>query len=144
MSKIIIEKNNNVTPTKERTEKEILRYDAQMRVAVLGQMFMEALEDFKKETGISIMKTTPISSVVSYCEKGVVPIYNAYFNANGDEGMRSIENEYLNLMSLIKTNKTIGKFSILSQTLVARNLDAKSMDATTHRILKKHNLNFLK
>lgn len=141
---------------KESTKKEIeaikadskLRemYEAQLRVAVLGQLFLEAIEDYESNGGPKLKVGEKTSKIVNYIEKRIAPIYDAYYltdKTEQKETLRSIEKMYEQTIFHVKNHHSINRLAYYTNLLTAIELEKDTMRATIHRILKKHKIKFI-
>ena len=141
---------------KESTKKEIESiktdsklkemYEAQLRVAVLGQLFMEAIEDYESTGGPKLKVGEKTSKIVNYIEKRIAPIYDAYYltdKSEQKETLRNIERVYEQTIFHVKNHHSVTRLAYYTNLLTALELEESTMRATIHRILKKHKVNFI-
>lgn len=144
MSKINIKKTTEEEKQQTKIDPRVRkRYDAQLRLAVLGQLFLEAAEDFERFSNLKIIDKSKVTKTIVYCEKQIPNIYNAYYESDPETTM-AIMNEYENILNTLKNLGSFGQFVNRSQIIQASLLDKETMLATTHRILKKNNIDFIK
>ena len=141
---------------KESTKKEIESiktdsklkemYEAQLRVAVLGQLFMEAIEDYESTGGPKLKVGEKTSKIVNYIEKRIAPIYDAYYltdKSEQKETLSNIEIVYEHSIFHVKNHHSVTRLAYYTNLLTALELEESTMRATIHRILKKHKVNFI-
>lgn len=103
---------------------------------ILMQMLLENLEQLqgthydRQQIKQQVKKTIALISPLAERD------YNIVFR-NGQEDVQSIISEYEKLVSFISLQKLPQKV-VLSQMVEAFNYDPHTIEATTHRIIKKH------
>lgn len=123
------------------------RQEAQLRVAVLGQLFMEALEDYEYNGGPKLKVGEKIPKIVKYIENGIKPIYDAYYK-NDDSEMKETT-RFIEATYDMAIKQVVGHHNFLSLAYntnlwEAIRLDHKTVTATVHRILTKNKVTFIK
>ena len=120
--------------TKEQKEKDILDL---LEIIILMMMLVEKIEGFQLENHYNKMQ---IKHVLKKTLQTITPLaerdYEIVFN-NGSEETLQIITEYENLVAQIRDFNVPQKV-ILTQMIQAFNLEKDTIEATTHRILKKH------
>jgi len=106
-------------------------------IIILMMMLVEKIEDFKINNHYNKMQ---IKSVLKKALQTITPLaerdYSIVFN-NGENETLQIISEYENLIAQIRDFNVPQKV-ILTQMIQAFNLDKDTIEATTHRIIKKH------
>ena len=106
-------------------------------IIILMMMFVEKIEDFQINNHYNKMH---IKSVLKKALQTITPLaerdYAIVFN-NGENETLKIISEYENLIAQIRDFNLPQKV-ILTQMIQAFNLDKDTIEATTHRIIKKH------
>lgn len=106
-------------------------------IIILNMMLVEKLEDFQLT---SFYNKGSIKNKIKALMKDLEPIanrdYTTVFN-NGETETQQIISEYERMVAQIR-DKTVPEKVILTQLVEAYNLDKKTIEATCHRILKKH------
>lgn len=120
---------------------QILPPDSQLlkalKIIVGSQLLVEDLEDLKEVTMYNKQKVKQLANQLikelsKVCEKD----YNAIFGL--DEKLTlNIAYEYDKLITMV-AQKNIPEIVELSQICEAYSLDRKTMESTSHRIIKKH------
>lgn len=107
-----------------------------LETIILMQMLLENLETLQG----THYNRQQIKQQIKAMVKLVAPLaerdYNIVFN-NGEQDTQNIIFEYEKLVSFISLQKLPQKVA-LSQLVEAFNLDKKQIEATCHRIIKKH------
>ena len=106
-------------------------------IIILMMMLVEKIEDFQINNHYNKMQ---IKSVLKKALQTITPLaerdYSIVFN-NGENETLQIISEYENLIAQIRDFNLPQKV-ILTQMIQAFNLDKDTIEATTHRIIKKH------
>ena len=106
-------------------------------IIILKMMLVEKIENFQIENHYNKMQ---IKNVLKKALQTITPLaerdYEIVFN-NGSEETLQIITEYENLVAQIRDFNVPQKV-ILTQMIQAFNLEKDVIEATTHRILKKH------
>ena len=106
-------------------------------IIILMMMLVEKIEDFQINNHYNKMQ---IKSVLKKALQTITPLaerdYAIVFN-NGENETLQIISEYENLIAQIRDFNLPQKV-ILTQMIQAFNLDKDTIEATTHRIIKKH------
>jgi hypothetical protein len=107
-------------------------------IVILMQMLVEKIENFQIENHYNKMQ---IKSCLKKSLSVIAPLaerdYGIVFK-NGEFETQNIIREYENLVSQIRDFDVPSKV-ILTQMIQAFNLEKETIEATTHRVLKKHN-----
>lgn len=118
----------------EQNEKDLLDL---LDIIILMFMLVEKIEGFQLENHYNKMQ---IKNVLKKALQTITPLaerdYEIVFN-NGSEETLQIITEYENLVAQIRDFNVPQKV-ILTQMIQAFNLEKDTIEATTHRILKKH------
>lgn len=119
--------------TEEQKREDILNL---LDIVILMMMLVEKLESFQIESGfnkrqIKLETRKFLKLITPLAEQG----YSIIFK-NSQEGTNDTIREYENFIAQIRDLKMPNKI-ILSRILLALELDPKTIEATTHRILKK-------
>ena len=118
----------------EQNEKDLLDL---LDIIILMFMLVEKIEGFQLENHYNKMQ---IKHVLKKALQTITPLaerdYEIVFN-NGSEETLQIITEYENLVAQIRDFNVPQKV-ILTQMIQAFNLEKDTIEATTHRILKKH------
>lgn len=118
----------------EQKEKDLLDL---LDIIILMFMLVEKIEGFQLENHYNKMQ---IKHVLKKTLQTITPLaerdYEIVFN-NGSEETLQIITEYENLVAQIRDFNVPQKV-ILTQMIQAFNLEKDTIEATTHRILKKH------
>ena len=108
-----------------------------LETIILMQMLVENLELLQgthyNRQQIKVQVKALLKTVAPLAERD----YNIVFS-NGEHDTQQIIKEYEKLVSFISLQQLPSKVA-LSQIIEAWNLDNKTIEATTHRIIKKHN-----
>ena len=106
-----------------------------LETIILMQMLIENLEMLQgthyNKSNLKVKLKTLISEVSPLAERD----YNIVFN-NGESETQGIIKEYEKMVSFISLQQLPSKVA-LSQIVEAWNLEPKTIEATTHRIIKK-------
>ena len=106
-------------------------------IIILMMMLVEKIEDFQINNHYNKMQ---IKSVLKKALQTITPLaerdYSIVFN-NGENETLQIISEYEKLIAQIRDFNVPQKV-ILTQMIQAFNLDKDTIEATTHRIIKKH------
>lgn len=106
-----------------------------LETIILMQMLIENLEMLQgthyNKSNLKVKLKTLIKEVSPLAERD----YNIVFN-NGESETQEIIKEYEKMVSFISLQQLPSKVA-LSQTVEAWNLEPKTIEATTHRIIKK-------
>jgi hypothetical protein len=106
-------------------------------IIILMMMLVEKIEDFQINNHYNKMQ---IKSVLKKALQTITPLaerdYSIVFQ-NGENETLQIISEYENLVAQIRDFNVPQKV-ILTQMIQAFNLDKETIEATTHRIIKKH------
>ena len=106
-------------------------------IIILMMMLVEKIEDFQINNHYNKMQ---IKSVLKKALQTITPLaerdYAIVFN-NGENETLQIISEYEKLIAQIRDFNLPQKV-ILTQMIQAFNLDKDTIEATTHRIIKKH------
>jgi hypothetical protein len=120
--------------TKEQKEKDLLDL---LDIIIHMFMLVEKIEGFQIENHYNKMQ---IKSVLNKALQVITPLaerdYQIVFR-NGESETLQIMSEYENLIAQIRDFNVPQKV-ILTQMIQAFNLERGVIEATTHRILKKH------
>ena len=120
--------------TKEQKEKDLLDL---LDIIIHMFMLVEKIEGFQLENHYNKMQ---IKSVLNKALQVITPLaerdYQIVFR-NGESETLQIMSEYENLIAQIRDFNVPQKV-ILTQMIQAFNLERGVIEATTHRILKKH------
>ncbi len=120
--------------TKEQKEKDLLDL---LDIIIHMFMLVEKIEGFQLENHYNKMQ---IKSVLNKALQVITPLaerdYQIVFR-NGESETLQIISEYENLIAQIRDFNVPQKV-ILTQMIQAFNLERGVIEATTHRILKKH------
>ena len=120
--------------TKEQKEKDLLDL---LEIIIHMFMLVEKIEGFQLENHYNKMQ---IKSVLNKALQVITPLaerdYQIVFR-NGESETLQIMSEYENLIAQIRDFNVPQKV-ILTQMIQAFNLERGVIEATTHRILKKH------
>jgi hypothetical protein len=120
--------------TKEQKEKDLLDL---LDIIIHMFMLVEKIEGFQIENHYNKMQ---IKSVLNKALQVITPLaerdYQVVFR-NGESETLQIMSEYENLIAQIRDFNVPQKV-ILTQMIQAFNLERGVIEATTHRILKKH------
>jgi hypothetical protein len=120
--------------TKEQKEKDLLDL---LDIIIHMFMLVEKIEGFQIENHYNKMQ---IKSVLNKALQVITPLaerdYQVVFR-NGQSETLQIMSEYENLIAQIRDFNVPQKV-ILTQMIQAFNLEKGVIEATTHRILKKH------
>jgi DNA-binding transcriptional regulator YbjK len=107
-----------------------------LETVILSQMLMENLEQLQSthynKSNLKVKIKTLLKEITPLAEKD----FNTVFE-NGEHETQSIVMEYEKLVSFI-ANQNLPQKVVLSQMVEAFNLDQKTIEATVHRIIKKH------
>lgn len=104
---------------------------------ILMQMLVENLEQLQRSDYNKQLVKQQLKKTISIIAPIVERDYKIVFN-NGQDDVQSIIREYEKLVSFISLQKLPQKV-VLSQMVEAFNHDPHTIEATTHRIIKKHN-----
>ena len=119
---------------KEQKEKDLLDL---LDIIILMFMLVEKIEGFQLENHYNKMQ---IKHVIKKTLQTITPLaerdYQIVFR-NGESETLQIMSEYENLIAQIRDFNVPQKV-ILTQMIQAFNLERGVIEATTHRILKKH------
>ena len=119
---------------KEQKEKDLLDL---LDIIIHMFMLVEKIEGFQLENHYNKMQ---IKSVLNKALQVITPLaerdYQIVFR-NGESETLQIMSEYENLIAQIRDFNVPQKV-ILTQMIQAFNLDKDTIEATTHRIIKKH------
>ena len=122
---------------KEQKEKDLLDL---LDIIIHMFMLVEKIEGFQLENHYNKMQ---IKSVLNKALQVITPLaerdYQIVFR-NGESETLQIMSEYENLIAQIRDFNVPQKV-ILTQMIQAFNLERGVIEATTHRILKKHSKN---
>lgn len=106
-----------------------------LETIILMQMLIENLEMLQgthyNKSNLKVKLKTLIKEVSPLAERD----YNIVFN-NGESETQEIIKEYEKMVSFISSQQLPSKVA-LSQIVEAWNLEPKTIEATTHRIIKK-------
>ena len=118
----------------KNNEKDLLDL---LDIIILKMMLIEKIENFQIENHYNKMQ---IKNVLKKALKTITPTaerdYAIVFN-NGERETLQIISEYENFIAQIRDFNVPQKV-ILTQMIQAFNLDKETIEATTHRILKKY------
>jgi hypothetical protein len=106
-------------------------------IIILKMMLVEKIENFQIENHYNKMQ---IKNTLNNALRVLTPPAErdyAIVFANGEKETQQIISEYENFIAQIRDFQVPEKV-ILTQMIQAFNLDKKTIEATTHRILKKH------
>jgi hypothetical protein len=124
--------SNNISQSKR--EEDLLDL---LDIIILKQMLIEKVEGFQIENHynkqlIKNVLKKALSVIIPTAERDYAIIFKA-----GEEDTQKVIYEYEKMISFIRDFNVPQKV-MLTQMIEAFNLDKKTMEATTHRILKKH------
>ena len=118
----------------KNNEKDLLDL---LDIIILKMMLIEKIENFQIENHYNKMQ---IKNVLKKALQTITPTaerdYAIVFN-NGERETLQIISEYENFIAQIRDFNVPQKV-ILTQMIQAFNLDKDTIEATTHRIIKKH------
>ena len=107
-----------------------------LETIILMQMLLENLETLEGTHYNRQQMKQQIKAMIKLVAPLAERDYNIVFN-NGEQDTQSIIMEYEKLISYISLQKLPQKVA-LSQMVEAFNYDSKQIEATCHRIIKKH------
>ena len=108
-----------------------------LETIILMQMLVENLDELKNKHYDKQLVKNRLNALLKTVSPLAERDYNIVFK-NGEHDTQSIISEYEALISHI-SNQQVPQKVALSQMVQAWNFDRKTMEATTHRILKKFN-----
>jgi hypothetical protein len=108
-----------------------------LETIILLQMLAENLETLQGGHYDKQRLKQQIKAMIKVISPLIERDYNIVFN-NGEQETQEIIREYEKLVSFISLQKLPSKVA-LSQIVEGWNLEPKTIEATVHRIIKKHN-----